>query len=321
VKDVILYIPVKLTNVSPLKRLLDSLERNQFFKQKNFGVVIVDDGSPGNEVKMLCDDYPVVYLRTKGVGKMAALNYGVRKTKSKYVLFTDQDNIIVSSRWVKTLLSNFTNPNIGYVSGKVILYQGTSEAQRKWEKKGALNKGNNRLELGNTFYKKFRFRGVPVNICTAGSNHVMPRVVLEKIGWHDERFGPGTSVEGAGGDLDITYRVLRAGYSVIYDPRAEIGHEHPKDFLSLRQKMFSYGISDTAIHLKFLIEFGDIRSFFQVFYRIGQNASRWLRSFIGSYPLPSRVAFASILGNFVGLFKYFEVKNLPKGRGIIRKEK
>jgi len=143
---------------------------------------------------------------------------------------------------------------------------------------------------------------------------LMPRMVLEKIGFHDERFGPGAFIDGAGGDLDIPYRVLKEGYRVIYDPRAVIAHEHPKQFSSLKRKMFSYGISDTAIHMKFLFEFKDIRSFFQIFYRIGQNISRFLKSFVGSYPLPPEVAFASILGNLVGPFKYIQAKiiKLPK---------
>jgi len=167
---------------------------------------------------------------------------------------------------------------------------------------------NEKIVFGKEFFEKFRLRGVPVNLCTVGSNHIMPRKILEEIGFHDERFGPGAFVDGAGGDLDITYKILKRGYTVIYDPKAVIGHEHPTTFSSLRNKMFSYGISDTAIHLKFLFEFGDIRSFFQVFYRIGQNTLRFLRSLTGSYPLPPHVALASILGNLVGPIKYLELR-------------
>lgn len=304
-KDTLLFIPVKLSDTFVIKRLLESLKDRGYLKLKDFGVVIVDDGSPTSAVKKLCSYYPVTYLRTKGVGKMAALNYGLRKTSSKYIAFTDQDNIIINQDWLKTLKSNFISDNIGYVSGKVALFKPESDVQIRWEKKGALNKGDKRLEFGRNFFKKFRLKGVPVNLCTAGSNHIMPRRVIEEIGFHDERFGPGTPIDGAGGDLDITYKVLMHGYKVIYDPRAIIGHEHPKDFSILKKKMFTYGISDTAIHLKFLVEFKDIRSFFQIFYRIGQNTIRFLRSLNGSYPLPPSVAFSSILGNLIGPSKYF----------------
>jgi len=343
-KDTLLFIPVKLDDTRAIKRLLDSLKHNGYFRDSSFGIVVVDDGCPNPEVKRLCSEYPVTYLRTKGVGKMAALNYAVRRTSSKYVAFTDQDNIVVSANWLQTLKLNFTSKDIGYVSGKVTLFKSESEAQKRWEKKGALNdilpalksgvslqrrmtyqrsihlrsklrsvlecchKGNEKIVFGKEFFEKFRLRGVPVNLCTVGSNHIMPRKILEEIGFHDERFGPGAFVDGAGGDLDITYKILKRGYTVIYDPKAVIGHEHPTTFSSLRNKMFSYGISDTAIHLKFLFEFGDIRSFFQVFYRIGQNTLRFLRSLTGSYPLPPHVALASILGNLVGPIKYLELR-------------
>jgi len=307
-KDTLLFIPVKLDDTRAIKRLLDSLKHNGYFRDSSFGIVVVDDGCPNPEVKRLCSEYPVTYLRTKGVGKMAALNYAVRRTSSKYVAFTDQDNIVVSANWLQTLKLNFTSKDIGYVSGKVTLFKSESEAQKRWEKKGALNKGNEKIVFGKEFFEKFRLRGVPVNLCTVGSNPIMPRKILEEIGFHDERFGPGAFVDGAGGDLDITYKILKRGYTVIYDPKAVIGHEHPTTFSSLRNKMFSYGISDTAIHLKFLFEFGDIRSFFQVFYRIGQNTLRFLRSLTGSYPLPPHVALASILGNLVGPIKYLELR-------------
>jgi len=307
-KDTLLFIPVKLDDTRVIKRLLDSLKHGGYFRDSSFGMVVVDDGCLNSEVKRLCSEYPVTYLRTRGIGKMAALNYALRRTSSKYVAFADQDNIVISADWLQILKSNFTSKDIGYVSGKVTLFKAESEAQKCWEKKGALNKGNEKLVFGKEFFEKFRLRGVPVNLCTAGSNHIMPRKVLEEIGFHDERFGPGAFVNGAGGDLDITYRVLKRGYTVIYDPKAVIGHEHPTTFPSLRNKMFSYGISDVAIHLKFLFEFGDIRSFFQVFYRIGQNTSRFLRSFTGSYPLPPHVALASILGNLVGPLKYLELR-------------
>lgn len=318
-KDTLLFIPVKLSDPFFLERLLESLKKNSYFKQKDFGVVIIDDNSPTSKIKSLCEKYAVIYLKTKGVGKMAALNYDLRKISSRYVAFIDQDNIIISPDWLRKLKSNFTSDKVGYVGGRVILYKAETQAQKKWEKKGALNKGSQRLELGEIFFKKFRLKGVPVNLCTVGSNHIMPRKVLEKIGCHDERFGPGASIDGAGGDLDITYKVLRVGYKVIYDPRAEIGHEHPKSFPSLKKKMFSYGISDTAIHMKFLFEFKDIRSFFQIFYRIGQNITRFLRSFTGSYPLPPQVAFASILGNFIGPFKYLKIRirdSLKNKKGV-----
>lgn len=308
IKDTLLFIPVKLSDPFFLKRLLESLKDNGYFKIRAFGVVVIDNGSPTEEIRNLCANYPLIYLRTKGVGKMAALNYGLKKTCSKYVAFTDQDNIIISPNWLKILKSNLTSDEIGYVSGKVVLYKAETQAQIRWEKKGALNKGDKRLELGREFFERFRLKGVPVNLCTVGANHIMPRKVLEEIGLHDQRFGPGAPIDGAGGDLDIPYKLLRKGYIVVYDPRALVGHEHPKSFSSLQRKMFAYGISDTAIHMKFLFEFGDIRSFFQIFYRIGQNFSRFLRSFVGSYPLPPNVAFASILGNLVGLFKYIQIR-------------
>lgn len=41
-----------------------------------------------------------------------------------------------------------------------------------------------------------------VQLVTMGANHMVKREVLLEIGAHDERFGPGEVIEGAGADLD-----------------------------------------------------------------------------------------------------------------------
>src|SRR5207302_8060835 len=55
------------------------------------------------------------------------------------------------------------------------------------------------------------------------SNMAMHRCVYEEIGNFDERLGPGSAYPGAE-DNDLGFRMLEAGYRIIYLPDAVVYH-------------------------------------------------------------------------------------------------
>ncbi len=58
-----------------------------------------------------------------------------------------------------------------------------------------------------------------------GANLGFGRIVLDRIGWFDERFGAGTPLHAAE-DTDFFWRALRAGIPVVYDPGFAVSHDH-----------------------------------------------------------------------------------------------
>ncbi len=306
-RDISLLIPT-MNRPANVDRLLGTLKDHRFLERTDLNIVVVDS-SKDFSTKQIALSYSVEYIPAEGLGKSRAMNFAVNMLSSKFIAFLDDDIVVINSDWLDILMSNFTREDIAYVSGRVIAAETMTEAQDKWEQKGALNKGLKRIEVGKEFFNKFRLRGVPVNLVTMGANHVIRREVLNEIDGHDERFGPGEPIGGAGADLDLTYKILRRGYTVIYNPAAVVAHYHPDTLEELKSKLFVYGISDTAIHTKFLVEFGDMRSLFQLIYRPSQNAGRLLKSLIGKYPLPADILLSSIAGNLIGSYEYFKHRN------------
>lgn len=294
-----------------VNRLLGTLKNFGYMERSNFKPVIVDS-SKDSSTKQVALAYPVEYLSAEGLGKSKAMNLAIDNLSTKYIAFLDDDIVMINSNWLDILMSNFVRDDIAYVSGRVVAAETKTKAQDKWESKGALNKGPKRIEVGKQFFNKFRFQGVPVNLVTMGANHIIKRDVLNEVGAHDERFGPGEPIGGAGADLDLTYKVLKYGYTVIYDPTSVVAHHHPDSLEELKSKLFVYGISDTAIHTKFLMEFRDVRSLFQLVYRPAQNTGRMLKSLVGKYPLPANILLAGIAGNLIGTVEYFKHKDYPK---------
>lgn len=269
--------------------------------------IYVADSSSDSTTRDICNSFPrVIWLDTRGKGKTASLNVALFASKSEFVAFLDDDSVPYENRWLEPLLEHFSDPRVGYVSGRVLAEQETTDAQRAWQQKGALDKGVRQIRLGRNFFRNFQLKGLQVQLATMGANHIVRRSVFDVIGPHDERFGPSQTIPGAGADLDLTYRVLRAGYDVVYEPRSATYHRHPASFEELKQRLYEYGVGDTAIHTKFLFEFGDWRSLCQIFYRPGQNLYRCLSSLAGHYPLPASCSLYSVAGNMKGPFSYLK---------------
>jgi len=87
-----------------LSRLLDALA-NQTIPPHQFDLVVVDDGSKGDETAQICKDLQHVFPKLtyisvgKHVGLASARTIGVESTKTEALLFTD-DDCVPTPDWV-----------------------------------------------------------------------------------------------------------------------------------------------------------------------------------------------------------------------------
>lgn len=294
-----------------LGNLLGSMKQVGYFDSDEIEIIIVDNNSRGPETKQVCQQYPVIYLFEKQSGRSAALNLGIKHAKGKYIAFTDDDIVLLNGNWLYQLRANFfSHENIGYVSGNVLGHEPETAAQKMWERKGGLSKGSEFKVFDQGFFTKMRFAGVPLRLVAAGANSMIPKKILDEVGGYDVYLGPGALVYH-GESLDICYRVMKLGYSAVYDPSAIVYHAHPDNFGALRKKMFRYGVGDTAIQAKFLFEYGDIRGLFEILWgRPGLLLVRLLKSVFGAYPMSPDMLLLGMCGAVLGPFVYITDKIL-----------
>ena len=79
----------------------------------------------------------------------------------------------------------------------------------------------------------------------------MYRSAIDCIGGFDERLGPGTCFPAAE-DNDLGFRLLEAGFHIIYDPASVLYHRSwrtEKDYLPLR---WGYGRGQGAYYARYL---------------------------------------------------------------------
>jgi hypothetical protein len=130
----------------------------------------------------------------------------------------------------------------------------------------------------------------------------------------DEALGPGMP-SGVGEDTYLFYKVLKAGYTIVYEPAAWVRHKHRRDMAALRRLIFDYSKGHVAYHLTTLMRDDDWRALVYLLVLLpATHLARALRRITrrGDYPLS--LLATEIAGNLAGPWA------LLKSRGRVKRE-
>ena len=76
-----------------------------------------------------------------------------------------------------------------------------------------------------------------------------------------ETLGPGMP-SGVGEDIYLFYKILKAGYSIVYEPKANLWHKHRRSMKALRRQLYNYNKGIVSYHLTTLLRDGDLRTLY-----------------------------------------------------------
>jgi len=96
-----------------------TLESIQSQTYENIEIIVVDDGTPGNENARLCEQFPkVAYHKIENSGGPARpRNTGIKLAKGDFMAFTDDDDIWLPMKLEKQIAILRANPEHGLVHG------------------------------------------------------------------------------------------------------------------------------------------------------------------------------------------------------------
>lgn len=202
-------------------------------------VIVVDNAPRGDETRKVTERFAGVrYILEPVAGLSRARNTGVRAATGELIAFTD-DDVEVHPRWTARVRSALSDGRHAAMTGLVLPASLEHESEYLFEAKfGGFSQGFRPMVYDRDFLESTVAWGVPVWRIGAGANMAFRRDALDVTGGFDERLGAGRA--GCSEDSELWYRMLRAGLSCVYEPRAVVAHRHRGDLRGLRRQMRAY---------------------------------------------------------------------------------
>lgn len=294
-----------------VERLLTSLQEQESalpIGSAGIEIVVVDNAPSDDRMRELASRYSHVrYVREVRPGLNFARNRALKEARGKILTFLD-DDVIVDQHWAAGLANAWSeNPDAGAFTGQVLPMELETEAQIIFERRCGFRHGFDRVRYGSVLPGNPLYPGGN-GVLGAGANMAFNVDILQRLGGFDEALDTGAVVPG-GGDLDIFYRVVRAGYVLVYEPRFLVFHQHRRDMKSLhRQYRRSWGLGfmcyvckcmkndpERRPKLKRLISWWYINNLQSIF----RNFKKKIQ---GKPHLPPSIFLGEVWGGTVGLF-------------------
>ena len=201
---------------------LDCLKSLTRVKYNNYKILVVDNGSTDDSVKVIQNEYPNVEILQldKNIGYAGGNNAGFEHIKNQnpeYVLFLNNDTIVDPNfiePLVKPLLDNSeiyqTVPKIFYANSK----------NKIWYAGGKVNLGLGQIyHIGIRKYNSSQYTKSQYTDYATGCCFCMRSNDFEKLGGFD------TSFPMYGEDVDLSLRIRANEKKILYVPDSIIWHK------------------------------------------------------------------------------------------------
>jgi GT2 family glycosyltransferase len=229
-----------------LKRCLQSLDDLGLTGAIGGTRVIVVDNAPNDDrTAQVVHSFPgVKYVVEPKPGLDFARNRAIQEGSADLLAFLD-DDVIVDACWLQGLREAWAaNPDAAAFTGPILPYELETRAQIAFERMGGFGKNFDRVRFGRAL-PRIPTYPVGAGMFGAGANMVFRRSVLKQLGGFDDALDTGAPLAG-GGDLDIFYRVVQAGYPLVREPALVVYHQHRREYAKLRHQMWTWGLGTMA---------------------------------------------------------------------------
>jgi len=214
-----------------LRRCLESVAAGRLRPDE----VVVADQSDGPETSRVAEEakaggLAIRYVRARPGGLGAAQNDAVAASNSAIVAVLD-DDCIADESWLDQIAGAFqADPELALVAGRVLPL-------------GPPKPGTYPVSSRvSTEPREFSGKSVPWHV-GSGNNFAVRREAFDRIGGCDERLGPGAPLQG-GLDMDLFYRLLRAGGRARYEPGILVLHERAtREGRLARRPAYGFGMA------------------------------------------------------------------------------
>lgn len=187
-------------------------------------ILVIDDGSRDYSAEIASRYSEVRLVRhstNRGLGVVR--NTAMNMARNEFVASIDAD-CVAASNWLAELVKNMNDPKVAGVGGKLIEGVQRSTADR-WRK------AHMPQEWGDVLIRNPRF--------LFGCNNLFRRSAVLEAGGYDE------TMRTNGEDTDVSARLRRGGWDLVYDPQAQathLRHDTTRSVLDAYWRWWRFGV-------------------------------------------------------------------------------
>ncbi|MCI0522891.1 MAG: glycosyltransferase family 2 protein, partial [Bacteroidales bacterium] len=216
-------------------------------------IIVVDNASSDGSLQMVADEFRHVKLITSETneGFPAACNKGIIASAGDFILILNPDTVVEPDAINLALAFMHTHPEAGAAGARMVDGDGNFLPESKRGFPSPLTSffrftGMGRLFPRSGFFNAYYLGHLPENVtCRAdiltGAFMMIRREALDKTGLFD------TSFFMYGEDIDLSWRITRAGYTNYYIPEVRITHFKGRSTISDEERSLRYFYSAMTI--------------------------------------------------------------------------
>ncbi len=211
-----------------LQNLIHSIEKASANITKE--IIVVDNASDDGSVEFIKSNYPQINLivNNSNLGFGKANNLGMMQAEGNYILLINPDTIVAEDTFDKMIKFFEEHTEVGLAGCKILNPDGTLQLACRRSFPGPWTSFTKVTGLSNVFPKSKLFAKYNLTYldenqsyevdAISGSFMMMRKEVYQKVGGFDEQFFM------YGEDLDLCYRIQKAGFKVFYFHDTQIIH-------------------------------------------------------------------------------------------------
>jgi O-antigen biosynthesis protein len=211
-------IVVPSDNVNRIEAALDSIASRTSYREYEVLVVARSSVIAECEREDISDDVRFVAY-DKPFNFSDKCNVGAAAANGGYVIFFNDDVLVVSADWIESILEIASLPGVGIVGPKLLYENGTIQhAGMVTGVRRLVGTAFHTFPSESTAYFNFSQSVREVSLIS-GACLAMPMHVFEEVGGFDA-----DNVPISHSDVDLCFKVRELGYSCVYTPHAELFH-------------------------------------------------------------------------------------------------